>query len=132
MSKGLSLDDYLGLLMQGVEDVRLCLDGGDRSALKANRLQQLALAKALDNIGETAGDILAAYPDFAHNQRDIDWRAWKGTRNRLCHGYHSIDYDLVWGMAERDAPALGRELQEIFDFDRLMGQAGLSGPSHSR
>lgn len=115
-------------MRRGVEDVAICTDGVDREAFMADRRLQLALVKALENIGETAGDVLADYPQFAAGERDIPWRAWKDARNRLCHGYHSIDYDLVWSMAQRDVPALDTALQAIADFDRLRQLRGLAGP----
>ncbi|MCU6455438.1 DUF86 domain-containing protein [Sphingomonas sp. A2-49] len=131
MSKPLSLDDCLELMRRGIEDVAICTDGVDRERFLLDRTRQLALVKALENIGETAGDVLATYPDFATGERDIPWRAWKNARNRLCHGYHSIDYDLVWSMAQRDVPALNNALQAIADFDHLRQIQGLGGPGRS-
>ncbi|WP_307088382.1 HepT-like ribonuclease domain-containing protein [Sphingomonas faeni] len=111
------MDDYLELLRQGVQDVTTCTCGIDLERFRADRVRQLAVVKAIENIGETPGDVLADYPVFAEREKSIAWRAWKGARNRLAHGYHSIDYDLVWGMAERDVPKLGQALQEIADFE---------------
>lgn len=118
MSKALPLDAYLELLRQGVDDVAICTSGIDSERFKTDRVIQLAVVKAIENIGETAGDVLADYPSFAEGEKSIAWRAWKGARNRLTHGYHSIDYDLVWGMAKRDVPVLSEALQGIADFDQ--------------
>lgn len=130
MTKGLSLDDHLDLMRKGVADAILCISDKSRSDLDSDRITQLAVVKAIENIGETAGDIMAEHPAFAEAETGIDWRGWKKARNRLNHGYHSIDYDLVWQMVTGDIPKLSESPQAIADYDDLKASGRMrDGPN---
>jgi uncharacterized protein with HEPN domain len=36
-----------------------------------------------------------------------------GARNRLIHGYDSVDFDILWVIITRDLPIIIRKLEEI-------------------
>ena len=36
-------------------------------------------------------------------------------RDRLIHGYFSVDYDIVWDVIENEAPQLQREVTRIIE-----------------
>jgi uncharacterized protein with HEPN domain len=54
-------------------------------------------------------DFLLAHPDVA-------FRAAKSMRNRLIHGYRTIDFDIVHDTIREHLPAL------IADLDRLLAE----------
>jgi uncharacterized protein with HEPN domain len=35
-------------------------------------------------------------------------------RNRISHGYFSIDFELVWKTLEQDLPVLAKKIQSIY------------------
>ena len=39
----------------------------------------------------------------------------KGTRNRVAHRYHAVDYDIVWNALSRDLPKEVAGVQKILD-----------------
>ena len=45
-------------------------------------------------------------PDFSANHPEIPWAALYAMRNRVAHGYWSVDTAVVWQVIERDLPAL--------------------------
>jgi uncharacterized protein with HEPN domain len=59
----------------------------------------LALARAVEIVGEAARyvpqDIRSRYPA-------VPWRAIAGTRDKLIHGYFSVDHDVLWAIASGD------------------------------
>jgi uncharacterized protein with HEPN domain len=50
-------------------------------------------------------DVQAKYPV-------LPWLQMIGLRNRLIHGYDSIDFDILWVIVQRDLPDLINKLGE--------------------
>ncbi len=84
--------------------------GKSRSDLDTDRLFELALTRLLEVIGEAANripdEIQAANPE-------IPWLQVIGLRNRLIHGYDSVDFDILWAIVKNDLPDLIRKLEKI-------------------
>jgi len=82
----------------------------DREELESNRILSLAIVRLLEIIGEAA----ARVPEVERaNHPGIPWREIVDLRNRLIHGYDSIDYDVLWSIIKHDLPPLAVELQQI-------------------
>ena len=43
----------------------------------------------------------------------LPWQQMIGARNRLIHGYDSVDFDILWAIIKNDLPDLILRLQEI-------------------
>src|SRR3990172_1805261 len=71
-----------------------------------------AFVRSIEIIGEATKQI----PDeFKSRYSQVEWRAMAGMRDKLIHGYFGIDYQIVWDVAARKAPALHRAIQRILD-----------------
>lgn len=74
-----------------------------RRDLDADRMFELALTRLLEIIGEAASrvplDVRDRYPD-------VPWRDVIDCRNRLIHGYDTLDLDIVWAIVANDLPLL--------------------------
>ena len=69
-----------------------------------------AFVRSLEIIGEAKKQI----PDDVRQEHDsVGWRAMAGIRDRLIHGYFSIDYDIVWDVIMNKIPVLRREVEQI-------------------
>jgi len=84
--------------------------GRSRPALELDRMLYLALLKLVEIVGEAAYRVS---PATRSNHPDIPWRELVGTRNRLIHGYDSVDYDILWQIATVDFPLLCAQLASI-------------------
>src|SRR5712692_7689429 len=77
--------------------------GRARADLGTDRMLQLALTRVLEIIGEAASRVSnegrAQYPD-------IPWMEVVSTRNRIIHGYDTVDYDIVWQIILEELPRL--------------------------
>jgi uncharacterized protein with HEPN domain len=69
---------------------------------------QLSLTHLLEVVGEAANRVSAQtqarYPD-------VPWRATIGMRNRIIHGYDSVDLDIVWRILVEDLRPLIHALE---------------------
>lgn len=82
--------------------------GRDRSDLDADRMLQLALVRLVEIVGEAATRV-SAVGQRQHGK--IPWKAAKGMRNRLIHGYDKVDLNILWDTIQMDLPALIHQLQ---------------------
>lgn len=77
--------------------------GKTRADLDSNRQLNLSLVRLLEIVGEAAGRVPPA--ERAHHP-DIPWTEIVGLRNRLIHGYDSVDFDILWQIVNDDLPPL--------------------------
>jgi len=84
--------------------------GKTRADVAADRQLSLALVRLLEIIGEAATRVpkqdRALYPN-------IPWPQIVSLRNRLIHGYDSVDLDILWQILATDLPTLIKTLQGI-------------------
>jgi uncharacterized protein with HEPN domain len=80
--------------------------------LTGDILRSSAILRWLEIIGEAAANvsesIRAAHPE-------VPWRDIVAMRNRLIHAYPDVNMSLVWGVVDRDGPALRRAIEEILE-----------------
>jgi len=82
----------------------------NRDDLSSDRLLALALTRLVEVIGEAAGRLL---PEVRRRFPSIEWQQIIGMRNRLIHGYDTLDADILWDAVTRDMPPLVEELERI-------------------
>jgi len=78
-----------------------------------SELHQLAVVKCIEAIGEAAGAIGRHYPQFAADHPELELEAAYRARNRLSHGYDTIDIAIVWPSATDSVPAMVRRIRPI-------------------
>ena len=88
--------------------------GKSRADLDADRTLGLALVRLLEIVGEaanrTSDDARLKYPE-------IPWSQIVSLRNRLIHGYDSVDMDILWEILTTDLPQL------IAALDQALGES---------
>lgn len=80
------------------------------SDLDTDWIRTYALVRALEVIGEAAGRI-STEEQKAHPE--IPWAQIVGLRNRLIHGYDSVDLSILWRIVQDDLPPLVTTLESI-------------------
>ncbi len=84
--------------------------GRTRRDLDVDRQLNLALTRLLEIVGEAAGRV----PDEDRARcPGIPWEDVVGFRNRIVHGYDSVNFDIVWAIIQNDLPSLICELDRI-------------------
>jgi len=81
-----------------------------RTDLDKDRQLNLALVRLLEIIGEAATRI--PKEDQAHYS-DISWSEIVSLRNRLIHGYDTVDFDILWQIMNQDLPGLIESLRKV-------------------
>jgi len=77
--------------------------GKKRNDLDIDRQLNLALVRLLEIIGEAASRTTEEERLLCPS---IPWTQIISLRNRLIHGYDSVDFDVLWGIVSEDIPKL--------------------------
>ena len=75
-------------------------------------LSKIALFDLLQ-IGELAKDRLSE--DTLKNIKEIKWVNMYGLRNRIVHGYASVDYEIIWETIVNDIPSLKTAIERYIN-----------------
>jgi uncharacterized protein with HEPN domain len=81
-----------------------------RKDLETHRMLVLSLVKEIEIIGEAAAKVT---PEFQNQFPQIPWTTIVGIRNRLIHGYFTVNLDIIWNTVQKDLPVLIKALQKI-------------------
>lgn len=76
----------------------------------SNNLLQAGIVRELEIIGEASKSLST---EFKENYPDIPWKQMAGMRDKLIHGYFSVDLDAVWETVKKDIPSLKVKLKKI-------------------
>lgn len=84
--------------------------GKTRADLDTDRQLNLSLVRLLEVTGEAAAHVSAqTQADYTQ----IEWSDIVGLRNRLIHGYDTVDFDILWQIITADLPPLVAKLEKI-------------------
>jgi uncharacterized protein with HEPN domain len=84
--------------------------GKTRADLDKDRQLNLALVRLLEIIGEAATRIPK---EQQVRYSDIPWSEIVSLRNRLIHGYDTVDFDILWQIVSQDLPRLVESLRKV-------------------
>jgi uncharacterized protein with HEPN domain len=65
-------------------------------------------------VGEAGGDIGRRYPDFVDAHPELQFIQAYRMRNRVAHGYATIDIGIVWHSAQVDLPKLTKQILRLY------------------
>lgn len=109
-----SLLDFLRHILDECDYLMHMLEGRDRAALLDDPTNSRAIVRSLEVIGEAVKklpmELRAKYPH-------VEWSDIAGMRDVLIHHYFGIDYDIVWGVLQKEIPELHHELKRIIGLE---------------
>jgi len=115
LSKDLRIHDYISHILNAIERINRYTEDMDKSGFLCNDMVQDAVIRNIEIIGEASNNILRTYPEFASRNSDIPWQIMYTMRNRVSHGYHSLDLEIVWTTIRRDLPFLYQRVIDVCD-----------------
>lgn len=84
--------------------------GISREQFLADDTLKRAFVRSIEVIGEATKKLPQ---DFRSAHAAVDWRAIAGMRDRLTHGYLTVDYELVWDVIRTRMPVLDAQIAAI-------------------
>lgn len=109
------LHDYLADILQAqarIEEYIRPLDVGD---FLMSHLVQDAVVRNFEIIGEASKHILQRFPDFVAAHPELPLAVAYRLRNIVAHGYHEVDYQVVWDTIRQDLPDLCKQVKACLD-----------------
>jgi uncharacterized protein with HEPN domain len=83
----------------------------DREEFLVNRGQQLIVWKLVEIVGEALRQAEASDVSLRDNLPEL--RDVVNTRNRITHGYDSVDFGLLWDIVIDEMPALRQRVGDL-------------------
>lgn len=71
-----------------------------------------AVVRNIEVIGEAANNLTV---EFRSDNPQIAWRKMIDTRNRIVHGYASVDLEIIWNIAQSDLDQLQIEIETVLE-----------------
>ncbi len=97
-------------MLEHAAEAERIVEGKNRTDLETDRLLNLALVRLLEIVGEAAARLSE---DTRRLHPQIPWPDIIGLRNRLIHGYDTVDLDILWDIVHDDMPPLIVQLRSI-------------------
>ncbi len=107
------LSDYLDHMRQASQEAIVFVHGLSKEQFLQDKRTQRAVVMNIMIIGEAATKIMDMHEDFTLAHPEIPWRAMRGMRNRITHGYFDINLDIVWNTVQSALPDLLQHLSSI-------------------
>jgi len=82
----------------------------DFEGFKNDELKILAITRLLEILGEAARRVSQ---HLRSDHPEVEWREIIGARDRIIHGYDTVDLDRVWRICREDLLALTTKLRKI-------------------
>lgn len=101
---------FLNHIVESSENIIEFIEDINRETFENSRLLQSAVIRELTVIGEATKNLSTDLRDTFIN---IPWKQIAGMKDKLMHGYFSIDLMTVWNTASKDVPNLKKEIKEI-------------------
>jgi uncharacterized protein with HEPN domain len=116
---------YVADLVDHTRAVREYLDGVTRERWDADRVLRDAVLYRMLLLGEIAS---ALSDEFRDRYPDVAWRQIRAFRNLAVHRYFSVDWAVVWKIAQEEPPVLEDQALAIIraEFPDLAQAYGLA------
>jgi uncharacterized protein with HEPN domain len=72
-----------------------------------------AVIRNIGIVGEAAKQLLDVAPEFSSKHPEIPFAEVYGMRNRVIHGYSSVNPSVVWDSVRDDVPELRDQIAQV-------------------
>lgn len=111
----LRVPDYLAHILEAIKRISVYTDDIDEVGFLENEMVQDAVIRNIEIIGEAARNIEKHHPEFASEHPEVPWEDMYWMRNRVSHGYFSIDLEVIWNTIQRDIPELEQYTKSVLE-----------------
>ncbi|HUX79966.1 MAG TPA: DUF86 domain-containing protein [Alphaproteobacteria bacterium] len=110
----LHIVNYLEHILTAIRRINHYIDDVSEVAFLKSELIQDAVIRNIEIIGEASRNIDCYHPHFTAEHPEVPWSDLYWMRNRVSHGYFTVDLELVWKTLEKDIPELEKQVQKIY------------------
>ncbi len=111
-----SIRAYLLHIHDEIEFLTTNLSGLSEGDFLSDEIRKRAFVRSLEIIGEA---IKRLPMELRDQYPQTPWRASAGMRDRLIHGYDSVDYEIVWGAVTVAIPQLAATINAMLSRDDI-------------
>lgn len=104
--------DYIEDILDAMNKAEILLDGVSYEQFVADFRVNFAVVRALEIVGEATKRLPVTVRERYPN---VPWRNMAGMRDRIIHGYDSVNLRIVWDVVKTDIPILKPKIQNILD-----------------
>ena len=102
--------DYLEDILDTMEKAEAMVSEVNLETFKEDYQINFAVVRALEIIGEATKRL----PDsFREHYSEIPWKDMAGMRDRIIHGYDTVNLEIVWATVKNRIPELKPRIQRI-------------------
>ena len=105
--------DYVEHMLEACQKIQRYTAGRDFTGFLNDSLLQDGVIRNLEILGEACSQLTQVLPDAQPRFPKIPFRTIYSTRNRLIHGYHTVELETIWSIVEADIPALNASIQTV-------------------
>ncbi|MGH6987417.1 MAG: HepT-like ribonuclease domain-containing protein [Caulobacteraceae bacterium] len=100
----------LKLILERLNQISAWTANLDQNQFLADSMVRDAVAMSLLVVGETARRL---EEETRRRAPEVPWNAITSLRNRIAHGYETVDHRLVWQIVRHDLPGLSSEINRL-------------------
>ena len=101
---------FIKHILESIDAIEEFSQGLNKEELASSRLKQSAIVREIEVIGEAAKNISSK---LKNKNKDIEWRAIVGTRDKMIHHYFGVDLGIVFSIAKKEVPILKKQIVRI-------------------
>jgi len=107
------LERILQHIVEAIAAIESYVDGSTFEQFRLDQRTQDAVLFKIVVAGEASRDIERLFPEYAQAHPELPLAQAYRMRNRIAHGYATIDLVIVWRTATENLPALKLQLLQL-------------------
>lgn len=104
--------DYLDDILVAIEKIERFTNGMSYEEFVSNDKTVDAVLRNFEVIGEATKNVPA---ETRQEYSDVPWSEMAGMRDKLIHGYATIELRIVWMTVEQEIPTIAPQIESIRD-----------------
>jgi uncharacterized protein with HEPN domain len=102
--------EFLSDIREAIRRLSAYTSGMAYEAFLEDLKTQDAVIRNTEIIGEAAKNLS---PELRAEYPEIPWKSMAGARDRLIHHYFGVNLDVVWQIATKELPDVGKQIEGI-------------------
>lgn len=102
---------FLQHILDCIGKIERYLQGYDFEKFKRDEEKIDAVVRNVEVIGEAANNLTR---DLRSKNPNVEWRKIIETRNRIIHGYASVDLEIIWNITQNDLSLLKSKVEKFW------------------